>query len=626
MDDMAESLRSGYIIINLTHHTKENPMDPAQIEMNINLEKALRRANLLAAAAEVSQNITHILDIDVLLPKTVDIICDAYGFYYAGIFLIDEAGEFAVLRAGRGQPGRIMIENHHKLAVGGNSMIGACTALNEARISLDVDTEKVWYPNPVLPDTRSEMALPLAIGDRVIGAVTVQSTEGAAFSDEDVSSLQAMANQLAIAIDNAYQRRELEETHAELVRAKTFEAIATATGDAIHWIGNKAEPIGASTDRLRYDLQLLVCAVADLLQQGSEAISSRPLAQMLLNQTATIRQNNPDLAELAAKLNTLSLDKLEKRLSLESSLEDLDIINDSAALIMKIKEDLIGPAREQAPRPALIDDVLKDVVSLFDLPPGSIKLDVPGNLPLVVADPAQLHRVFANLIKNALEAMEGQPNPQVWLKGYATTGSDFVRIDVIDQGVGIPAADMDKIWVTFHTTKGIKGHTGLGLPACRLILEQIGGHITATSREGEGSTFTVSLPVDKSRETKLKLEPGRGKILLIDDNDSWQQFAHLVLKSNGYKVATTDREYRAENYNQYDLILIDDILAEGDSLTLLQALDAAGAISKTVAVSSNPRVERTKIRMLLGLRNLLPKPYTPAALLSEVKKALNTVR
>src|SRR5687768_12871709 len=119
-------------------------MNQAQIEANITLEKALRRANLLAAAAQASQNMTRILDIDELLPKTVDIICEAYGFYYAGVFLIDSAGEFAVLKAGRGEPGRIMIENNHKLAVGGNSMIGACTSLNEARISLDVDTEKVW--------------------------------------------------------------------------------------------------------------------------------------------------------------------------------------------------------------------------------------------------------------------------------------------------------------------------------------------------------------------------------------------------------------------------------------------------------------------------------------------------
>ena len=80
-------------------------MDQAQIEANITLEQALRRANLLAAAAEVSQNITQIMDFDKLLPKTVDIICEAYGFYYSGVFLIDEAGEFAVLRAGRGEPG-----------------------------------------------------------------------------------------------------------------------------------------------------------------------------------------------------------------------------------------------------------------------------------------------------------------------------------------------------------------------------------------------------------------------------------------------------------------------------------------------------------------------------------------
>ena len=603
-------------------------MDPAQIEANINLEKALRRANLLAAAAEVSQNITHILDIDELLPKTVDIICKTYGFYYAGVFLINEAGEFAVLRAGRGEPGRIMIENHHKLAVGGNSMIGACTALNGARISLDVDTEKVWYPNPVLPDTRSEMALPLAIGDRVIGAVTVQSTEGAAFSDEDVLSLQTMANQLAIALDNARQRRELEETHAELLRAKTFEAIATATGDAIHWIGNKAEPISASVDRIRYDLQLLICAIAELLKQGQVSagqVNSRPLAQMLLKEADAIQQDNPDLADLAENLNALLPDKLEKQLSLESTVDDLQIIRDSASLIMRIKEELIGPAREQAPRPTMVDDVLKDAIHSLDLPPDLITLDIPNNLPLVLADPVQLNRVFVNLLKNAHEAMAGQANPHVHLKIHSEPTSGFVLVDVTDHGVGIPASDMDKIWITFHTTKGIKGHPGLGLPACRLILEQIGGHLAAVSRPGEGSTFTVSLPIDQSREAKAKVEPGKGKILLIDDDDSWRQFASAVLKSVGYKVTTSDKNYSADHYDQYDLILIDDILGDGDSLVIMQVIDAAGAIAKTVAVSSNPRVERTKVRMLMGLHNLIPKPYTSASLLSEVKKALSSI-
>ncbi len=622
-------------------------MDPAQIETNINLERAVRRASLLAAAAEVSQNLTRILDIDDLLPRTVDIICEAYGFYYAGVFLIDEAGEFAVLRAGHGEPGRIMIENHHKLAVGGNSMIGACTAYNQARISLDVDTEKVWYPNPVLPDTRSEMALPLAVGNRVIGAVTVQSVEPAAFSDEDVASLQAMANQLAIALDNARQRRELEETHAELVQAKTFEAIATATGDAIHWIGNKAEPISPSAARVRYDVQLLVCAIADLLQ-GSQVevvsaspaaegnlttgqavaapVGSTPLAELLLKEAETIRQNNPDLAAEATRLNSLSPQKLARRLSLESMVEDLDIIGNAANLIMRVKEELIGPAREQAPRPAMIDDVLPDVVHSLDLPAGMVNLTSQPHLPLVQADPIQLHRVFANLLKNAYEATEEQPQPRIEVKLRSDETGDFVLVEVSDNGVGIAAAELDKIWVTFHTTKGVKGHAGLGLSAGQLIVRQLGGQIEVTSQPGQGTTFTVSLPVYKPKETRLKLEPGRGKILLIDDNDSWQQFAAVTLKGVGYKVSVSGEAYSVDQYSQYDLIVVDDILADGDSLGQLQKIQAAGMIGRTVAVSSNPRVERTKVRMLLGLQNLLPKPYTPVEWLNEVKKALGNAR
>ncbi len=601
-------------------------MDSAQMEENVSLEQALRRANLLAAAAEVSQNITQILDIDDLLPKTVDIICDAYNFYYAGVFLIDEAGEFAVLQAGRGEPGRIMMENNHKLAVGGNSMIGACTARNEARISLDVDTERVWYPNPVLPDTRSEMALPLAIGDRVIGAVTVQSVEPAAFSDEDVSSLQAMANQLAIAIDNARQRRELEEAHAELLRAKTFEAVATATGDAIHWIGNKAEPIGGSVERVREDVQLLVLTVNNLLDQAPEVVKGQPLAQLLTREATTIQETNPDLISTAARLADWPLNKLEKRLSLASIMEDLQIVDSAAALIMKVKEDLIGPAREQAPRPVMVDDVLKDAIRGLGISPDIITVDQPGDLPLAVADPVQLNRVFVNLLNNAREAMIDQPDPKINLSLGRDDTNNFVRVAIRDNGPGIPADELDKIWVTFHSTKSVKGHAGLGLPACQLILEHIGGHISVDSQPGQGVTFTVDIPVYQLKADDTTIEPSRGKILLIDDNDGWQRFAKATLEAAGHTVTISGENYETGQYDSYDLILIDDILATGNSLTVLQAVKNGGAISKTIAVSSNPRVERTKERKLLGVHNLIPKSYTQTSLLSEVRYALSEIR
>ena len=418
-----------------------------------------------------------------------------------------------------------MIENNHKLAVGGNSMIGACTARNEARISLDVDTERVWYPNPVLPDTRSEMALPLAIGEKVIGAVTVQSVEAAAFSDEDVSSLQAMANQLAIAIENARNQRELEETHAELLRAKTFETVATATGDAIHWIGNKAEPIGGSVERVREDVQLLLLTMTSLLEQAPEEIKNQPLVQLLSREAATIRANEPDLISTAARLSDWPLDKLEKRLSLASIMEDLQIIDSAAGLIMKVKEDLIGPAREQAPRPVMVDDVLKDTLTGLRIPADVVTIDQQSDLPLAIADPVQLNRVFVNILNNAQEAMADQAEPRIKLSIGTDDSHNFVRVKIIDSGPGIPDDELDKIWVTFHTTKSVRGHAGLGLPACRLILEHIGGHISVDSRPEQGAAFTVDIPVYQLSADDTTIEPSRGAVLLIDDSDGWQQFA-----------------------------------------------------------------------------------------------------
>jgi signal transduction histidine kinase/CheY-like chemotaxis protein len=601
-------------------------MDPAQIEHNITLEQAIRRANLLAAAAQVSQNITQILDIDELLPQTVDIICDTYGFYYAGIFLIDEGGEFAHLRAGRGVPGRIMIENRHKLAVGGKSMVGACTARNEARISLHVDTETVWYPNPVLPDTRSEIALPLAVGGKVIGAVTVQSIEAAAFSDEDITSLQAMANQLAIAIDNARQRRALEQAHTELVKAKTFEAIATATGDAIHWIGNKAEPINGALERIRLDVQTLVYIAADLFNAAPPDISQHPLAQLFQQEAQAIPINYPEISRISAELTQLPPRKLAQHLSLASMLEDVDIIRTATTLIMKVKEELIGPAREQAPRPTMVSDVLQDAVTSLALPPQLIRLHNPANLPLVLSDPVQLHRVFVNLLKNAREALGRRPDARITLTLSVDADNNFLQVDISDNGPGIPADEIDKIWVTFHTTKNVHAHAGLGLPACRLILEQIGGNISMTSQPGQGAAFTAALPIYHPQKIDTAIEPGRGKILLVDDNDSWSNFAKNTLTEAGFKVKVIAPGQLKRQAHQHHLILIDEYLINATLPEILQNIKTTGTITHTVVVSSNPRVESTKTWKLIGIKDVLPKPYTPARLVREINKIMHVIR
>ncbi|UCC61440.1 MAG: GAF domain-containing protein [Anaerolineae bacterium] len=177
---------------------------------------ALERRNVqLQTAAEVSRIASSILDVDVLLERSVSLIREYFGFYYVGLFLANWEENSAVLRAATGAAGQAMLARGHRLEMGGQSMIGQCIARKQARIALDVEQEDLRFKNPWLPDTRSEIALPLVSRDQVLGALTVQSKIGAAFSEEDVAVLQTVADQLANAIANARQFRMIEEARAE---------------------------------------------------------------------------------------------------------------------------------------------------------------------------------------------------------------------------------------------------------------------------------------------------------------------------------------------------------------------------------------------------------------------------
>ncbi|MBN1811473.1 MAG: GAF domain-containing protein [Anaerolineae bacterium] len=169
-----------------------------------------RRAIQIEASAEVGRAITSIFDIDELLQQTATLISDRFGFYHVGIFLVDAAGEWAVLREATGRAGAQMKAEGHRLAVGDTSMVGWTAAHRQPRIALDVGEDPVRFAHPLLPHTRSEMTLPLAVGDQLLGVLNVQSTEEAAFDQDDVRALQSMADQVAIAIQNA--RRVSDET------------------------------------------------------------------------------------------------------------------------------------------------------------------------------------------------------------------------------------------------------------------------------------------------------------------------------------------------------------------------------------------------------------------------------
>ena len=139
-------------------------------------------------------------------------------------------------------------------------------------------------------------------------------------------------------------------------------------------------------------------------------------------------------------------------------------------------------------------DMLRDVVASMGLQDRGVRtLFTPGLVP-VRADRVQLERVFINMIKNAWEAMEEVEDKKLFVWARQADEPNFVVVDVIDNGVGIPPEGVDKIWMPFYTTKGNRGGTGLGLPACAQVVEQLGGKILVESEVGLGTTFSVFLP------------------------------------------------------------------------------------------------------------------------------------
>jgi len=195
-------------------------------ELATRIARLQRNALQWQTAAQVAQAAAAVLDPGKLAQQVVEMVCERFDLYYVGLFLIDESGQWAVLRAGTGEAGRQMLAQGHRLRVGDTSMIGGSTASAQVRIVPDPSSVSRQSPaevNPLLPKARSEVVLPLKSRGRAIGALDVQSTDRQAFSQEDVAVLQTVADQTAVTIDNAQLlaalRAKLEEMEASQRRA-----------------------------------------------------------------------------------------------------------------------------------------------------------------------------------------------------------------------------------------------------------------------------------------------------------------------------------------------------------------------------------------------------------------------
>jgi GAF domain-containing protein/HAMP domain-containing protein len=178
-----------------------------------------KRAAQFQAISDVSRATASVRKLKELLPRIVVVVSEQFGFYHTGIFLVDEAGEYAVLSAASSDGGARMLARGHRLKVGSQGIVGYVTDVGQPRIALDTGKDAVFFDNPDLPDTKSELAIPLKSGGKIIGALDVQSNQSNAFSQEDSDVLQILADQISAAIDNA---RQFEHTQRSLSEVETI--------------------------------------------------------------------------------------------------------------------------------------------------------------------------------------------------------------------------------------------------------------------------------------------------------------------------------------------------------------------------------------------------------------------
>jgi putative methionine-R-sulfoxide reductase with GAF domain len=216
LEEQTRELEAG----NTTLVTRTAELEAANARLEGVLQKSEHRSGLLQASAEVSRAVTEIRDRDELLSRVTELISDRFGYYHVGIFLIDDSGFNAVLRASNSPGGQRMLARGHRLAVGMSGIVGFVTGAGRSRVARDVGYDAHYLNNPDLPETRSELALPLRVAGRVIGALDVQSVEPDAFEPEDVSVLAALADQIAVAIENT---RLLQQSQIALQEARAAQ-------------------------------------------------------------------------------------------------------------------------------------------------------------------------------------------------------------------------------------------------------------------------------------------------------------------------------------------------------------------------------------------------------------------
>lgn len=538
------------------------------------------RSRQLQTVADVARSIVSSRQVDALLNLVTRLVSERFGFYHSGIFLLDEAGEYAVLRAASSTGGKRMLDREHKLRVGQVGIVGYVTGAGEPRIATDVGADAVFFNNPDLPETRSEMALPLKLGDLIIGALDVQSIEPDAFTQEDVALFTTLADQISVAIENA---NAYEISQQNLEEMKELDRV-------------KSQFLANMSHELRTPLNSVI-GFSRVILKGIDG----PINETQAQDITAIYNSGMHLLNMINEI--LDMSKIEAG-KMDLQVEDMNI----ADAIKRAVETSSGLVKDK---------------------PIDLLTQIEPDLPIIKADEVRIEQVLANLISNAVKFTE---------KGTITIGAalnttirnrEEIMVTVTDTGIGIAMEDQSKLFQQFSQVDDSPtrrtGGTGLGLSICRSLIELHGGSIGLLhSGIGEGSTFYFTLPATTEQEIPNEETPADGAnvVLAIDDDPQVITLYERFLEPYGYKViALTDPRQAVERARELKpfAITLDVMMPEKDGWQVLSELKN-NEETRNIPVMICSILEEEEKGFNLGASDYLVKPFLHDELVSAIKR------
>jgi signal transduction histidine kinase len=406
----------------------------------------------LSTAARVSTQVNTILDPTQLLEEVVPLVQARFNLYHVHVYTFDESGENLVMTVGSGEPGRIMREQSHKIPFNRqHSLVAKAARTKEIVLVHDVMRDVDFLPNALLPNTRSELAIPMIVSGQVVGVFDVQDDKPNRFSTSEVDVLNTLAAQTATSFRNASSFAEIQNAAERLREVDRL----------------KSEFLSTMSHELRTPLNSIL-GYAEVMLMGIDGV----LPEKMQEDVEAIYDNGQQLLSLINDI--LDLTKIEAG-QMTLNIQPIELV----PLLEVCKTNNMGL-------------LLKRKV------PVDIQITVEQDLPVINVDRVRMSQILNNLVSNAIKFTD---EGTIEISARYCQNEERVLIQVKDTGVGIAAENLPKLFSRFQQVDGSSTRraegTGLGLAITRHLVELHGGELFAESVLNEGSIFTISLPLDR---------------------------------------------------------------------------------------------------------------------------------